>query len=67
MKFYDSRKGGCVYAFVFLYFICCILCKILNSSYLPFSTMLKFIPIRKDMDVNEHEGLSNIILRHKLK
>jgi hypothetical protein len=28
----------------------------------------KAIPIvRKDMDVNEHERLSNIIFRHKLK
>ena len=23
--------------------------------------------VRKDMDVNEHEGLFNITLRHKLK
>jgi len=23
--------------------------------------------VRKDMDVNEHEGLSNITLRHKFK
>jgi len=25
------------------------------------------IVVRKDMDVNEHERLSNITLRHKLK
>jgi hypothetical protein len=27
--------------------------------------MFKYIPVRKDMD--EHEGVSNITLRHKLK
>jgi len=27
----------------------------------------KQLVVRKDMDVNEHERLSNITLRHKLK
>ena len=31
------------------------------------SVVNKLILVRKDMDVNEHERLSNFILRHKLK
>jgi len=27
----------------------------------------KYLVVRKDMDVNEHERLSNITLRHKFK
>jgi hypothetical protein len=31
------------------------------------STVKEQLAVRKDMDINEHEKLSNFALRHKLK
>jgi len=41
---------------------------VLSAAGAQFNNSKKiFILVRKDMDLNEHERLSNIILRHKLK
>jgi hypothetical protein len=62
---------------LFLYFNLCLSvmldslsCSFTSISFLTTCTQIKVkeqLVVRKDMDVKEHERLSNITLRHKLK